>query len=232
MRALRNAMARGVAVMACRAALPGGGGFAPRRGPGRSPGSSTRPARSCRSRPRSRTKSATWSTSGSSRTCAGSPGATRSSSPTATPARCPTASTPAATNATPRAPITTTASPSTWCRWARGRNATPTWAPITRLALWAEPVQNEPALPFRWVGYDGDAGHGCGNHLHLSWNHAPAPQFQLAEWVEVFPVGPLDPAASEAPRRKRSPPRPSPHPAPPAASPRLRTGGLGPRFHD
>jgi hypothetical protein len=64
------------------------------------------------------------------------------------------------------------------------------WAPITRLAEWAEPVQNQPVPPFRWVGYDGDAGHGCGNHLHLSWNHSPAPQYQLAEWVEVFPVGP------------------------------------------
>ena len=77
----------------------------------------------------------------------------------------------------------------------RGRNATRTWAPITRLALWAEPVQNEPVPPFRWVGYEGDAGHGCGNHLHLSWNHAPAPRFQLAEWVEVFPV-----AAGSGPR--------------------------------
>jgi hypothetical protein len=62
------------------------------------------------------------------------------------------------------------------------------WRGITRLARWAEPVQNRPRAPFRWVGYDGDAGHGCGHHLHLSWNHAPAPQFQLAEWVEVFPV--------------------------------------------
>jgi hypothetical protein len=63
------------------------------------------------------------------------------------------------------------------------------WAAVTRLAHWAEPVQNKPRPPFRWVGYDGDAGHGCGNHLHLSWEHAPAPMFQLAEWVEVFPVG-------------------------------------------
>jgi hypothetical protein len=62
------------------------------------------------------------------------------------------------------------------------------WAPITRLAGWAEPVQNRPRAPFRWVGYEGDAGHGCGNHLHLSWEHAVAPMFQLAEWVEVFPV--------------------------------------------
>jgi hypothetical protein len=62
------------------------------------------------------------------------------------------------------------------------------WRGITRLARWAEPRQNRPRAPFRWVGYNGDAGHGCGNHLHLSWEHALAPQFQLAEWVEVFPV--------------------------------------------
>jgi hypothetical protein len=62
------------------------------------------------------------------------------------------------------------------------------WRGITRLAHWAEPVQNRPRAPFRWVGYDGDAGHGCGNHLHISWEHARAPMFQLAEWVEVFPV--------------------------------------------
>ncbi len=62
------------------------------------------------------------------------------------------------------------------------------WRGITRLAHWAEPAQNRPRAPFRWVGYDGDAGHGCGNHLHLSWEHARAPMFQIAEWVEVFPV--------------------------------------------
>jgi hypothetical protein len=44
------------------------------------------------------------------------------------------------------------------------------WRGITRLARWAEPVQDRPRGPFRWVGYDGDAGHGCGHHLHLSWN--------------------------------------------------------------
>jgi hypothetical protein len=62
------------------------------------------------------------------------------------------------------------------------------WLGITRLARWAEPRPNHPAAPFRWVGYDGDAGHGCGHHLHLSWNHAEAGHFELAEWVEVFPV--------------------------------------------
>jgi hypothetical protein len=78
------------------------------------------------------------------------------------------------------------------------------WTAITELALWAEPVQNEPVPPFRWIGYEGDAGHGCGNHLHLSWNHAPAPRFTLAEWVEVFPVGP---AAEAAPRGKKTVPK-------------------------
>lgn len=74
------------------------------------------------------------------------------------------------------------------------------WAPITRLAHWAEPAQNKPRPPFRWVGYDGDAGHGCGNHLHLSWEHAIAPMFQLAEWVEVFPVTAQDVTAPPPPQ--------------------------------
>jgi hypothetical protein len=73
------------------------------------------------------------------------------------------------------------------------------WRGITRLARWAEPRQNRPAPPFRWVGYNGDAGHGCGDHLHLSWEHAPAPSFQLAEWVEVFPVWRGDFAPRPAP---------------------------------
>ncbi|WP_346925648.1 hypothetical protein [uncultured Arthrobacter sp.] len=48
------------------------------------------------------------------------------------------------------------------------------WRDITRLAEWAEPEQDRPRAPFRWVGYDGDAGHGRRNHLHLSWSHSPA----------------------------------------------------------
>jgi hypothetical protein len=47
-----------------------------------------------------------------------------------------------------------------------------TWNDIDRLAHFAEPTQNQPRSPFRWVGYDGDSGHGRGNHLHLSWNHS------------------------------------------------------------
>jgi hypothetical protein len=47
-----------------------------------------------------------------------------------------------------------------------------TWKKVDRLARWAEPSQDRPRAPFRWVGYDGDSGHGRGHHLHLSWNHA------------------------------------------------------------
>lgn len=47
-----------------------------------------------------------------------------------------------------------------------------TWNTIDRLAHWAEPRQDHPRTPFRWVGYDGDEGHGRGDHLHLSWSHS------------------------------------------------------------
>jgi hypothetical protein len=46
------------------------------------------------------------------------------------------------------------------------------WKKITRLAKWAEPRQNQPRAPFRWVGYNGDKNHGRGDHLHLSWSHS------------------------------------------------------------
>jgi hypothetical protein len=58
-----------------------------------------------------------------------------------------------------------------------------TWRDVARLARWAEPRQNRPRFPFRWVGWNGDANHGdpwhcrpsrgCPPHLHLSWDHSP-----------------------------------------------------------
>jgi hypothetical protein len=61
------------------------------------------------------------------------------------------------------------------------------WDQIDALARWAEPTQDHPRPPFRWVGYDGDAGHGRGNHLHLSWNHSPTPGARPpAAWVSVL----------------------------------------------
>jgi hypothetical protein len=46
------------------------------------------------------------------------------------------------------------------------------WRDVGRLARWAEPKRDRPRAPFRWVGYNGDAGHGRGHHLHLSWGHS------------------------------------------------------------
>lgn len=105
-----------------------------------------------------------------------------------------------------------------------GTKCDESWRGITRLARWAEPVQGRPVPPFRWVGYDGDAGHGCGHHLHLSWEHALAEQFQLAEWVEVFSAAG---SASRQPRPERA------HPKPPAGPPggfaTIQSGGVSPR---
>ncbi len=63
-----------------------------------------------------------------------------------------------------------------------------TWDDVDRLAAWAEPIQDHPRPPFRWVGYDGDPNHGRGNHLHLSWRHAPAAGHPPVAWVDVFDV--------------------------------------------
>jgi hypothetical protein len=49
-----------------------------------------------------------------------------------------------------------------------------TWREIGELAHKAEPTQDHPIPPWRWVGWNGDAGHGRGDHLHLSWMHSPA----------------------------------------------------------
>ena len=66
-----------------------------------------------------------------------------------------------------------------------GPGAGGTWADVSRLARWAEPRQNHPRVPFRWVGWNGDFNHGhpsvckpsrgCAPHLHLSWSHSPTP---------------------------------------------------------
>ncbi len=63
-----------------------------------------------------------------------------------------------------------------------GRNSG--WNKVDKLAKLAEPRQNQPKLPWRWVGYDGDSGHGRGHHLHLSWAHSDntTPK-KPAKWV-------------------------------------------------
>ena len=55
------------------------------------------------------------------------------------------------------------------------------WNDIDRLARWAEPRQNQPRSPYRWVGYDGDANHGRGHHLHLSYSHSETRPYRPAK---------------------------------------------------
>lgn len=63
-----------------------------------------------------------------------------------------------------------------------GRNSG--WNKVDKLAKLAEPRQNRPRLPWRWVGYNGDSGHGRGNHLHLSWAHNDGTKPKKpAKWV-------------------------------------------------
>lgn len=74
-----------------------------------------------------------------------------------------------------------------------------TWADLSRLARWAEPRQNRPRFPFRWVGWNGDYNHGhpsvckprrgCAPHLHLSWSHTPGKPRRPVRTVWVFRVG-------------------------------------------
>lgn len=94
------------------------------------------------------------------------------------------------------------------------------WGLVTQLANRAEPTQNNPVPPWRWVGYNGDANHGVGNHLHLSWDHTggmppPVPSVEtmkgtsagiakLAKIAIDGPPGPLRNAAQAVVDRVRS----------------------------
>ncbi len=79
------------------------------------------------------------------------------------------------------------------------------WAEITSLALFAEPKQNKPVQPFRWVGYDGDAGHGRGHHLHLSWSHSVVKRPDRPAWTVYTMRCPTPPSTTAPP----APPPPS-----------------------
>jgi hypothetical protein len=79
------------------------------------------------------------------------------------------------------------------------------WRKITRLARWAEPSQNNPRAPFRWVGYNGDSGHGRGHHLHLSWMHSKTKPKVPAEvvYTRFCPGdGPPEPPPPEPARKQ------------------------------
>lgn len=106
-----------------------------------------------------------------------------------------------------------------------------TWADIDRLARWAEPKQNQPRPPFRWVGYDGDSGHGRGHHLHLSWNWVGKHRFgkpMRSVYTLRCPgkkAKPPAPTPAPSPQPAPTPKDPTP-PKPPAPKPPPKTGGL------
>ena len=84
-----------------------------------------------------------------------------------------------------------------------------TWNKIDRLAHLAEPKQNRPRPPWRWVGYDGDVNHGRGNHLHLSYMHSDTRPRDPARVVytrrcPVKPGDKPDPDDGDRRRRRRS----------------------------
>ena len=98
-----------------------------------------------------------------------------------------------------------------------------TWADVTALARWAEPRQNRPRAPFRWVGYNGDANHGRGHHLHLSWNHSTTKPGGRARTVYTVRC----PGQSTLPT---APPDPGGYTPPPATEPWPESGGIGGKF--
>jgi hypothetical protein len=91
--------------------------------------------------------------------------------------------------------------------WAAGGD----WGDIGKLAHLAEPRQNHPVPPYRWVGWNGDPGHGRGNHLHLSYMHSYTKPKDPARTVFTR----ICPGAKDKPRSK-----PRDHSPP--------TGGIGP----
>jgi hypothetical protein len=98
-----------------------------------------------------------------------------------------------------------------------------TWKAIGALAHKAEPTQDHPIPPWRWVGWNGDPGHGRGNHLHLSWSHTPAKPRHTARvvYTRKCPIPPDKP-----PPPPRSPAKPKPVTGGTSASgTRHRTGG-------
>lgn len=99
---------------------------------------------------------------------------------------------------------------------SRGGN----WKKITKLAKLAEPRQNQPRPPWRWVGYNGDSGHGRGHHLHLSYMHSETKPTVPARVVYTY----------RCPKRPQKPPPPPAEPQPsPQPPPNQPTGAVKPR---
>jgi hypothetical protein len=99
------------------------------------------------------------------------------------------------------------------------------WRDIDRLAKWAERRQNHPREPFRWVGYDGDAGHGRGHHLHLSWNHSTTKPKRPA--ATVYSIRCPGSAGGGTGGGGGGEPEPQPEPEPPTGGSNAGSGGGG-----
>ena len=69
------------------------------------------------------------------------------------------------------------------------------WGLVGDLARLAEPRQDHPRPPWRWVGWNGDWNHGRGNHLHLSWLHSETEPFHPARvaYTRICPEGNYQP---------------------------------------
>ena len=95
-----------------------------------------------------------------------------------------------------------------------------TWALIGELAHKAEPRQDHPIPPWRWVGWNGDAGHGRGDHLHLSWMHSETEPKDPARvvYTRKCPEPPEEPAPSSGAK-------PSTGGTSPSGTRRTSTGG-------
>ena len=107
-----------------------------------------------------------------------------------------------------------------------------TWKKIAALARKTEPRQDHPIAPWRWVGWNGDAGHGRGDHLHLSWMHSDTKPEDPARvvYTRKCPKPPSEPPSgspSTRRSRERAAPRRPPPGAPRPAAPRRPTCRAG-----
>jgi hypothetical protein len=98
-----------------------------------------------------------------------------------------------------------------------------TWKDIAALAHKTEPRQDHPIPPWRWVGWNGDPGHGRGDHLHLSWMHSPTEPKNPARVVYTRKCP--EPPGETSPS---SPAKPSTGGTSPSAVQHYSTGGTSP----
>jgi hypothetical protein len=105
------------------------------------------------------------------------------------------------------------------------------WAEIDALAAWAEPKPGQPIAPFRWVGYDGDANHGRGHHLHLSWAHSPTKFGEPAKSVYTVRCPKRGSKPEQEPEESpESPPPPSGGTESGKPQPSAPSGGVEPKL--